>query len=260
MKLKYGSVLAGSKGACEGKTSAVVYVGGCPFRCGYCFSAPIIIAAENCAEMEVEQFASYFEQQKAGIEAVVFTGGEPLQQHEPLTELCRLLKQKGFFVKLETSGFYADALEKILEFVDYVALDVKHEIDAEKYNSVVNFRGEPAMMMQEIYRALVILREAKKKTPSLFVECRTTIVPGMNDSLETVGKIAKECSFADQYVLQQFLAEGSLIDPTYLKRGDFPKQKLVELAAEAAKHARIVKIRGREGEQLFEELKSDAVT
>lgn len=251
--LKYGSIIEGSTEYCEGKKAVVVFLGGCPFRCGYCYSGPIVVAAENCLEMTVEAMLEYLGRKKAENDAVVFTGAEPLQQYEPLAELCGELKRKGWFVRIETNGFYADSLDRILPVVSEVALDVKTELDADKYAKITGFRGEPATLMQETFRSIVILKNAKQKSPGLTVELRTTIIPGVNDSVEGVEKISAESSFADKYVLQQFVAEGMLIDQEYKKFGGTPKQTLIDLAEAAMRHCKNVFIRTQEdGEQKVE--------
>ncbi|MBU1198072.1 radical SAM protein [Candidatus Micrarchaeota archaeon] len=253
MILKYGSILEGSTEYFNGKTAAIVFLGGCPFRCGYCFSAPLIIASEHSQQMDVKRFVEYFERKKAEFDAVVFTGAEPLHQAEPLIELCRQLKEREFLIRLETSGFYADHLERILPYVDNIALDIKTELDADQYAQLVGFRGEPATLMQDTFRSLIILREAKKERPDLFVEVRTTIIPGINDTPEIVNAITKDLVFADQYVLQQFTVEQTLINGDYARKGNTPKLKLIELAEVACQNVSRVVIRTKDdGEQVFQ--------
>ncbi|MFH1106589.1 MAG: radical SAM protein [Candidatus Micrarchaeota archaeon] len=251
--LRYGSIIEGTTEYYPGKKAVVVFLGGCPFRCGYCYSGDIVVASEHCLEMPVADMAAYLARKKSENDAVVFTGAEPLQQWEPLTELCMDLKQKGWLVRIETSGFYADSLERILPHATNIALDVKTVLDAEKYAELTGFRGEPATLMQDVLRSIIILRNAKQRMPGLEVEVRTTVIPGVNDSAETIDALAKEAAFADTYALQQFVAEGALIEESYRIRGSTPKPRLIELAEAALAHCGNVVIRTQEdGEQKVE--------
>ena len=45
--------------------------------------------------------------------------------HKELPKFLAKLKERGFYVKLDTNGFYPEVLEECLGYVDYVALDVK---------------------------------------------------------------------------------------------------------------------------------------
>ncbi len=252
-EFKYGGILEGSTEYYEGKKAAVVFMAGCPLRCGYCFSAPLILSSQEWQVSDTERLMEYFERKKAEMEAVVFTGAEPLHQAEALMELCRKLREKEFLVRVETSGFYADALERLLPFVNNVAMDVKTTFHAEKYAQLTGFRGEPATLMQDTYRSVVILRHAKEQRPDLYVEFRTTVIPDVNDDSVLIESIAKEVSFADKYALQQFMAGPTLNDPSLEKLGDLPKFRLIELAEVAARHVKNVVLRTREdGEQPFE--------
>ncbi|MFH1199648.1 MAG: radical SAM protein [Candidatus Micrarchaeota archaeon] len=251
--IKYGSIIEGSTEYYPGKRAVVVFLGGCPFRCGYCYSGPIVVASEHCLEMPVDEMAAYLARKRTDNEAVVFTGAEPLQQWEPLTRLCTELRQKGIAVRIETNGFYPDALERILPFVSCIALDIKTGLDADKYAAITAFRGEPATLMQQILLSLIALRAAKKRTPALNVEVRTTVIAGVNDSPECIDAIAREAAFADTYALAQFVAEGTLIDLAYQARGTTSKMKLAELAEIALAHCANVVIRTQEdGEQKVE--------
>lgn len=57
--------------------------------------------------------------------SISLTGGEPLLQAEELARLLPLLKDKGMPVYLETNGTLYDALETVLPWIDFIAMDVK---------------------------------------------------------------------------------------------------------------------------------------
>ncbi|MFH0972356.1 MAG: hypothetical protein V1835_07395 [Candidatus Micrarchaeota archaeon] len=253
MDLKYACIIDGVENAYPGKTAAVVVLGGSTLKTEFGFFGPLAIPPEDCSEISVESLVAHLNTQRANNEAVVLTGSEPLQQFEAIFELCRELKGKGFLVKLETTGFYADNLEKCLPFLDAIAMDLKAEFDADKYAKLTGFMGEPATLMQDTLRSIGILKAHKGRKKDFLVEFRTTILPKVNDTVEIIEKIAKEITFADAYALQQFVAESKLADQNLKQLGTTPKMNLIELAAAAKKYVQNVYVRTKdEGEQLVE--------
>ena len=63
----------------------------------------------------------------AGPVAVSLTGGEPLLQADFLEELIPSLRARGCKIYLETNGSLPDALAKILNVCDWIAMDFKPE-------------------------------------------------------------------------------------------------------------------------------------
>jgi organic radical activating enzyme len=66
-----------------------------------------------------------FARAHAPVAAVSLTGGEPLEQPEFTAALARELRAKGFRIHLETAGLHADALRRMIDDVDVIAMDVK---------------------------------------------------------------------------------------------------------------------------------------
>ncbi len=57
--------------------------------------------------------------------SVSITGGEPLLQAEALTDLLARLKERGMPVYLDTNGTLPGELQKVVEWVDWIAMDLK---------------------------------------------------------------------------------------------------------------------------------------
>jgi pyruvate formate lyase activating enzyme len=72
---------------------------------------------------------------KGFVEAVVFSGGEPLMQ-EALAEAIGDVEAIGFKIGLHTSGAFPDRLGNVLPLVDWVGFDVKYLF--EEYQVVTN--------------------------------------------------------------------------------------------------------------------------
>lgn len=60
-----------------------------------------------------------------GMHSVCLTGGEPLLQAEALEEFLPRLREKGMVIYLETNGTLPAALEGVLPWVDWIAMDLK---------------------------------------------------------------------------------------------------------------------------------------
>ena len=253
MDLKYACIIDHVENAFQGKAATVVVLGGSSLKTEFGFFGPMAIATQDCSEISVESLVSHLKAQKANVDCVLITGAEPLQQFEAIFNLLAQLRDNGFQVKLETTGFYADNLEKILSYVDAIAMDLKADFDANTYAKLTGFRGEPATLMQETLRSIMILKAYKLKKPDFFVEFRTTIIPSINDSEMVIEKLAGEVKFADAYALQQFISDSKLADENLRQFGTSTKPRLIDLALAAKKHLKNVYIRTRDdGEQLVE--------
>ncbi len=250
MDLKYACIIDGLENAYPGKVASVVVLGGSTLKTEFGFFGPLAIPPEDCSEMSVESLVAHLNSQKSNIEAVVFTGSEPLQQIEAMMELATQLKKSGFLIKIETTGFYADNLEKVLPFIDGIAMDLKADFDANKLAALTGFLGEPATLMQDTLRSINILKAHKQKKPDFLIEFRTTVIPKINDSETIIERIAREITFADVYALQQFVADSKLADPNLRQYGSTPKPTLIGLAVAAKKYVKKVVVRTKDdGEQ-----------
>ena len=113
----------------------VVFMQGCPMRCLYCHN-PDTWAIGKGREVEAEELISEYEKNKMFYRGggITVTGGEPLLQVDFLIELFSLAKEKGIHTCIDTSGItytgafteYQAKLDRLLEYVDLVMLDIKH--------------------------------------------------------------------------------------------------------------------------------------
>ncbi len=97
------------------------------------------------------------------LEAVVFSGGEPLAQRA-LPSALQETKRLGFAVGLHTAGMYPERLKHCLPDLDWIGMDVKAPLD-ERYDRVTGIRNS----------ASGILRSLKMVSASgISVQVRTT--------------------------------------------------------------------------------------
>lgn len=117
--------------------SAVVFLQGCPLRCVYCHNDHLrgIVSDYKSSWDDV---LSQIEGRSAFLDAVVFSGGEPLQQSALLSAILDI-KKLGLKVGIHTSGFYPDALSVIIDKIDWVGFDFKTSFD--KYHEVTGVKN-----------------------------------------------------------------------------------------------------------------------
>ena len=85
-----------------GQLSAVVFCQGCPWRCSYCHN-PHLLAFRGAGEISWQDVLAFLGRRAGLLDAVVFSGGEPLAQHA-LADAMRAVKRMGFGVEVVTVG------------------------------------------------------------------------------------------------------------------------------------------------------------
>lgn len=217
-----------------GHISSTVFLGGCTFRCPYCHNSELVLRPETIQSMAADFFLSYLDGRKGWLEAVCFTGGEPLL-HEDIEDLIRVVRERGLLVKLDTNGSFPDRLEGLLAagLLDWVAMDVKAPL--ERYREVTRSNVD----VESIVRSADIVKASGVK-----YTFRTTVVPGLVGR-EDVVKIGEWLSGAAHYLIQQFVPQ-TTIDPAFLDVKPFSRVELEEIVAAAKPYFGEVRIEGPE--------------
>ncbi len=230
----WGGILDLSTIDFPGKLCSVIFFAGCPFRCPYCqnhrlLSGGIKVGVDEIVETVRRNYL---------IDGVCLTGGEPLAQDlEELLELLRRLKDLGLAVKIDTNGYYPEKLSKVLDLVDYVAMDFK--TTPERYAELTG-RGDSA---ERVLKSLEILANS-----GIEYEVRTTVVPTIIDGkeIEKISEVLSEFRVR-KYVLQQFRNE-DVLDEKLRNVEPYPKGYLLELGRIAKRNIPKVIVRC-EGEE-----------
>ena len=203
----------------DGEPCSVVFVTGCQFRCPWCHNKDIVF---DKVHMQVVT-------PKMTTDAVCITGGEPTIQ-KGLISFCKLLKQSGKKIKLDTNGMKPDILFELLnrELIDYIAMDIKAPLVTKKYSKSTGVQLKEEWLTILLESISLITRAA----PSY--EFRTTIVPTFHipKDIEQIAKYA--IKGAKKYVIQNFRPCDSLIDHNLASLKPFSQTEL-EAFAEAAK-------------------------
>lgn len=174
-----------------GKISTVYFTAGCNFRCGYCHNAPIVKGQGK--DISEEEVFSFLEKRKKYIDAICISGGEPTLYDE-LYDFIKKVKEKGFYIKLDTNGTRPEMLKKLIDekLIDYAAMDIKAPFY--KYEFVTKRKVD----IESIKSSIDMIRNS-----NIDYEFRTTLCKELltkNDILE----IAEYLKGSKGYYLQNF--------------------------------------------------------
>ena len=148
------------------KISVVVFLQGCPWRCPFCYNLSLQ-DFKTQGNASWDNLLHLLEHRKGVIDAVVFSGGEPLMQQN-LAQAMDIVKEMGFEVGLHTGGYDPQALEKVISKVSWVGFDIKAPFDAAKYKTATGGFGD----VEKIKQSIKILLQS-----GVHFECRTTCDP-----------------------------------------------------------------------------------
>ena len=213
-----------------GRTACTVFTGGCNLRCPFCHNAPLVTPATGGA-IAPEEIFSFLETRRGKLDGVAVTGGEPLLQKD-LADFLQRVRDMGFLIKLDTNGFFPDALASLLErgLVDYVAMDVKNS--REKYAATC---GRETLDLSPAERTIGLLKRGNAD-----YEFRTTVMKEFHTP-DDIEAIAKWIAGAPRYYLQQFKDSGILDEGACSAH---PEEVLFEMRDRAAKYIPEVGVRG----------------
>lgn len=199
-----------------GYLSAMTFVKGCNFRCGFCHNARLLGGepwglidgdvetnpydehlSEGFTWDELDKLCYKFKDN--WIEGIVVSGGEPTIYGDKLIQLLEFLKERGLKIKLDTNGSIPEVLQKAIELLDYIAMDVKCSL--ERYPEITGFSKT-----ENILKSIELLKNSK-----INYEIRTTIIETIHSQQEML-RIIPIIQGVKKYVMQPFAPKEDLID------------------------------------------------
>ncbi|MCC2595723.1 anaerobic ribonucleoside-triphosphate reductase activating protein [Pusillimonas sp. MFBS29] len=215
--LKVGGITPFTATDFPGRLSAVIFVQGCPWRCGYCHN-PHLQQRTAQSPLAWKTVHAFLARRVGLIDAVVFSGGEPTMD-PGLEAALRETRELGFQIGLHSGGTHPRRLRQVLPLVDWVGLDIK--ATAARYDAVTQVRdsGVPA------YESLQAVLES-----GVSHEVRTTIHPRLHD-VDEIRRLARQLADAGvtDYALQVFRTTGCRNDDlNHLRFTDYPGTHLVQ--------------------------------
>ena len=195
--------------------AAVFFISGCSFTCGFCHNAALLGRKQKRLSWDALE-AACVEFKKNWVNGVVITGGEPTSA-EALTELISFFKERfGFAVKLDTNGSDPDRLSQCLPLVDYVAMDIKCDL-----NYYPEFAGFSAI--EKIRKSIGLIRSSAKD-----YEFRTTIIESIHTDHQ-MRRIRDAIGGSRRYVMQAFVPREELPEEQYRSTPRTTAARLQEL-------------------------------
>lgn len=166
-RLKVGGITAFSATDYPGKLAAVVFVQGCPWRCGYCHN-PHLQTRTRTSPLDWQEVMARLRRRVGLIDAVVFSGGEPTMD-PALACAMQEVRALGFAVGLHTGGAYPVRLQEVLPWVDWVGFDFKAAPPS--YDAITQI---PASVQPALTSAACVLASG------VAYEFRTTVHPELH--------------------------------------------------------------------------------
>ncbi|MDR7295994.1 pyruvate formate lyase activating enzyme [Pelomonas aquatica] len=150
-----------------GRLAAVVFLQGCPWRCGYCHNADLQPRGQGGGP-RWPALRDWLARRLGRLDGVVFSGGEPTLD-PALPAVLDQLREMGYALGLHTAGLAPRRLAALLPRLDWVGLDVKAApADAGLHDRITGRRGS----LHAVRESLALLQRS-----GVEFECRTTVHP-----------------------------------------------------------------------------------
>ena len=199
-ELKVGGLTRLSTCDWPGELAAVVFCQGCVWDCAYCHNPGLRPARGACSDTwpEVLEFLT---SRRGLLDAVVFSGGEPLLQPALLRAVGEV-RALGFRTGLHTTGMLPDRFAAILPHLDWVGFDVKAPRASYARITGLEQSGERAFSSLQM---LLASRTA--------CEIRTTVHPALHSVQEMLTLKEELLQLGVRsYTMQQFRTQGVRAD------------------------------------------------
>jgi anaerobic ribonucleoside-triphosphate reductase activating protein len=180
------------------KLAAVVFVPGCPWRCGYCHNPHLQTRSAACLSWKA--VAAQLKRRLGFIDAIVFSGGEATCD-PGLVYAMQEMRDYGFQIGLHTGGAYFERLITLLPLLQWIGLDIKAPLD-HRYDTITGVKNS-AMGVKKSLDAIL--------ASGIAYECRTTIHPALIQEDEIIAladTLVKRG--VTHYALQVFRAQGCM--------------------------------------------------
>ncbi len=145
--------------------AAVVFLQGCPWRCPFCYNTALQPVGVP-TNFLWNKFVEFLQTRRGILDAVVFSGGEPLVQNA-LPEAMRQVRELGYKIGLHTGGYRPEQLKKVLPLADWIGFDIKAPFAADRYDRVTK-----TSHLSQVLQSLDLILASGKD-----FECRTTCDP-----------------------------------------------------------------------------------
>ena len=173
-----------------GLIACVLFSPGCNYDCFYCHNRSLLGRQHEI--LNNNSVYAFLKKRAGMLDAVVFTGGEPLFQKD-LIETMVKVKSFGYKIKLDTNGSNPDGVKNVLKsgMCDYFAVDYK--APAARYKEFCGPEADAQTVQQTIGLLL------KSGVP---FEIRSTVIPQLK--LDDLLQMAKELPQVPRWQLNRY--------------------------------------------------------
>lgn len=223
-----------------GCVAAVVFVGGCNFRCPFCQNSGLVLEPSAGEIISEEEIFAFLKKRKNVLKGVCITGGEPTLQ-EDLPDFLYQIRNLGYRIKLDTNGYRPEILKRLLEekLLDYVAMDIKNSPDKYAETAGVDYAGG-GLNLEKINESIGLLL-----CRTVEYEFRTTVVKELH-TLEDMIKIGEWIKGCRAYFLQKFQDNGNNICEGYHEPDENVMREMQRVLSQMPEMEERVFLRGME--------------
>ena len=171
------------EGILYGTKTLFVRLAGCPYSCFYCDTLDAL-PLDSGKEYSITEACNLIDSNlQDNTFKVNFTGGEPLIQHEAVSELAKHVKARGIPTYLESACFDSKRFLHVLPLIDFVKIEFK-TIDSE----FIDEKHYPDLVRNTL-ECLQATAEAKKTTYIKIVVSSKTKIDSFKDLLGKIFEI-----------------------------------------------------------------------
>ena len=174
------------EGILYGTKTLFVRLAGCPYSCFYCDTLDAL-PLDSGKEYSINEACDLIDKNlQKNTYKVNFTGGEPLIQHEAVSELAKYVKSKGIPTYLESACFDSKKFLHVLPSIDFVKIEFK-TIDSE----FIDAKHHPNLIKNTL-ECLEASINANKTTYIKIVVSSNTELSSFNELVDKIFKIASK--------------------------------------------------------------------
>ena len=195
MKFNFGGIVHHSLVDWDGMVVDVIFANKCNMSCGYCQNHELVMRDDMIETSDILDMIDV-----DFIDAVVFSGGEPTLQLEPLVLMMNILKeQTDLKIAIETNGTRPDVIDELAPYLDQVFMDFK----GSPYQYPLDLIGTNEADVQRTYESMELVDSL-----NIPLELRTTCFSNLisERDIDMMGEyIEATFRYEPTWVLQQGL-------------------------------------------------------
>jgi len=202
-----------------GRTCAVLFLGGCNFRCSFCHNYPLVLEPGKLVSYQLKEIIEKLRPFKKWLGGVCISGGEPTLDND-LSELLRTFRREGFSLKIDTNGSNPEILTEIIaeELLEMISMDVKAPLVQEKYDKCAGIPVD----LDKVKKSISIIKQS-----GLDHEFRMTVLPDYH-TREDIVAWAELLEGSPRLKLQNY-NPNSAMNPTLAGDRGYPPDEFAEL-------------------------------